>query len=461
MSTTLSSFIKKIILKEKKKNPQLGVRKLKILLKKEYNLNISKSSIHNVLKKSNYSKVLKPSSLYLREKSKYSTIITLISIDSYINIYSNITEELKPYFPLLGEDTLKDIIKFLSFSSFIGGTLKNNLKNKEFLNALGIKYITHKDLNYFLERVDEYKPLISLENTIHNASRISTIKFYSSSGKVSFCDAKFFTFWDSLCNIEHFFNYLFPAKMLLEDMIRNKIFMCYYTKSFDYLSSLFFDFINCLSSGIKMIDFLDSSGKILERFELRNTKFSFFIGYYPKVLGYKLIEKPNFKRIFNLDKDIYYSCNLSKFRIKDNREVVLKNIILRQKTIRWGIITNIENDLEVIIKKYLTLWPFLDEGFIEDLKIIESYIFKNTDKNREKKLIPENLTFKIPYDFIKIIDILNSFLKENIGNLEAKVGVLIKCKDFYKLIIPNLSNSFKKSFNSFYFCYKNKRIFLM
>ena len=459
MTTKLNSFIKKIILKEKKKNPHLGVRKLKILLEKKYNLSVSKSSIHNLLKRKNYSKVASQSLLYLKSKIKYPILIILSSIDSYFDIYSNIKEELKFYFPLLEEEILKGIIKFLSFSSFIGGTLKNNLKNRGLLNILEVKNLSQKNLNYFLEKIDKYKPLVSLEKTINNMEPVSTIKFYSPKG-ICFCDARFFTFWDSLCNIEYFFSYLFSTKKILEDMIKNKIFMCYYTKSFECLSPLFFNFIDCLSSGIRNVDFLDISGRVLERFELNDIKFSFFIGYYPKALEYRLVKESDFKRVFSLDGDIYYSYNLSKFKIKDNREVVFKNILLRKKTIRWGIITNIENNLEVIIKKYLTLWPYLDEGFTRDLKIIESYILKNTDKTKEK-LILQNLAFKIPYDFIKIIDILYRFLRENIGDLEAKTGELIICKNFYKFIIPNLSSSFKNSFNNFYFYYKNKRIFLM
>ncbi|MCM8827621.1 MAG: helix-turn-helix domain-containing protein, partial [Candidatus Omnitrophica bacterium] len=127
MPARISQKTEKIVLKEEKKNPHFGVRRLKEILNQKYNLNISKSKIANILKK--YNKITfagrKPYFLLYSTTNtiKYFKIFLLLCIDINLEITTAIAEELKIYAKRQSTKMLEKIIRLFTFSSYLKESL--------------------------------------------------------------------------------------------------------------------------------------------------------------------------------------------------------------------------------------------------------------------------------------------------------------------------------------------------
>jgi hypothetical protein len=467
----INKKIKKIVEREKKKHLYLGVRKLANLLKEKYAIKISKTSIHKIIssqgikeKKGRKSYIL----LYGRKKTKYAGLFFLRCIDREINFFDYLTEELGLYFPKLEKEILKKIIILVSFSSFLGENLKDGIYKEGFLKLVDLYHLPNYKINYFFKNLLNYKPVISLQNFKNGLKFASTIKFYFEKEDMGYCDAKFCTFWDNPSILGDFSLGLFRAKERLEEMVKEKVIMINYTKSFDYLSPLVFKFVEGLSKGIRKIEILGEK-EVLEKIETVGLRPTFFIGYYPKILskGVSFLERnKRFKKFLWREKEaIYYAPFLTRFlQPKKNKGVILNNVLIKKKTTfspSWGIITNKKENISYFLKKYLFFWPYLEEGFLEEIEKIHNFYFQKKEEKDIRDYFPQYLRLEKEQDFAQISHILLLIFKEKIGDLDIKnlEGEIVIGKDFYKVLLKNDFPSLKRKFNQNSFYINKKRVF--
>lgn len=473
MRKAIPLSVKNKVLKEKSSNPHLGVRGLAILLKEKHKINISKSAIHNILKakglklrKGRKRSIL----LYKRKAIPECGLFLLRCIDQEIGLVEKIAEYLKAYFPRIKEDLLKRLILLMSFSSYLGGGIGKNIKKNGFLRIAGLTTLSHKKIDYFFERIGEYNPAISLKELKDNLKLATTIKLYFQNGDIGYCDGSLTTLWDSPCKIDDFFSFLPCAKTKVSQIAKDKIFMLCYTKSFGHISPTLLQFITGLGSGIKKVDFLGKRAEVLDSISYSNLKLSFFIGYYPRILdkGLDFLEKAKkFKEIDVLGDKVLHTAISTRFsQFKDNKGVILDNILIKRKERSlpsWGILTDKKENINSILKKYLILWPYMESAFLEEIKIIENFFLKSQKSKDLVAFLPKTLNLEKEADFAQIAQILGSIFKESIGELEfkQKSGEFIKGKDVFKVLIGSIPKKIKKKFNKSHFFLNDKRILLI
>lgn len=472
---------KKIVLREKKKSPYLGVRALSKLLKTKYQMNLSKSTIHKIFK----SKGLKDKSgrkealsLYQsKSRIKNCGLILLQAIDSQIGLLEYLTFELKAYFPKLDYHFLKKFLVLSVFSSLNNKTLSESLKEEGFLRLAGLKDIPLSKINYFESILSQQKLVVNLKKVKENTKLASTVKFYFKNGYEGYLDAKMSTFWDKPCNLEYFYIPLKAAIKKIEQALEEEVFIIGYTKSFGYLSALVFDYLKGIESGIKKIQFLNGEGQVLAERSLNQAQCKFAIGYYPKIIpqGVLILNQHRYFRRLHWEEigEFYTQITIAKFlQHKDKKGVILNNVLIRKNPVsspNWGIFTNFNigakfKSLPFLVKKYLYLWPYLDKGFSEDMSILErAFILSSKKKEYLSKILPQKLAFKSSKDFILVGEILSVIFKELIGGWEPKEknGYLAWGKDYAKIYLKKVPLEVKKNFNKTALYINNKRVFIL
>ncbi|MBP7087761.1 MAG: hypothetical protein KBB01_00535 [Candidatus Omnitrophica bacterium] len=471
---------KKIILREKKKFPYLGVRALSSLLKIKYQIDLSKSTIHKIFKsKGLRDKFGRKESLSLyQNKNKISNcgLILLQALDSQIGLLEHLISELKTYFPKLDYDFLKKFLVLAVFSSLNNKALSESLKEKGFLRLVGLKNIPLNKINYFENILSQQKIVINLNKVKENVQLASTIKFYFKNGYEGYLDAKMSTFWDKPCNLEYFYIPLKAAIKKVEQALADKILIIGYTKSFGYLSPLVFDYLRGVESGIKKIQFLNGEGRILAEQPLNQAQPKFAVGYYPKIIpqGVLILNQHRYFRRLHWEEigEFYTQITIAKLlQQKDKKGVILNNVLIRKNPVlspTWGIFTNFNigakfKSLPFLVKKYLYLWPYLDKGFSEEMSILEkAFTLKSKKKEYLSRILPQKLTFKNPKDFILVGEILSVIFKELIGGWEPKEksGNFVIGKEYVKVFLK-IPLEVKKNFNKNSLYINNKRVFIL
>ena len=471
--------VEKIVLKEARKNPHLGVRPLSDLLLEKHDIKISKSAINKILtskglheKKGRKKAIL----LYKSRGIKNCGLILLRCLDYRIGLFEHISKELKMYFPKIEKRVFKKLVIFSSLASFVGKDPIRVAQEQGFLRLANIQYLSLSSLDYFQKRLNELKPRVSLEAIKEGLRFVSTIKFNFKNGRHSYTDAKMSTLWYEPCNIEYFF--LNKAAVLnnINMMLKNKVFFISYTKSFDSLSKLVFDFLEGVNSGIDTIELLDKDGEFIKEVEVGTDKFSALVGYYPENLakGMFFVSKPRKPKRFYWDELGEFFCTyvLTRFlQSKDRKGVILNNVLIRKDLVSdpvWGIIIggNIsikKAKLAFHLKKYFYFWPYINKAFSKDLAIIEkSLVLPKKTKDYLAKMISMTLTFNKIIDFSRIAQILSIFFKEMIWGWEPKnkSGDFILGKDFMKISLKKVPKEVKTAFNKNCLYLNKKRAFL-
>ncbi|MFA5272190.1 MAG: hypothetical protein WC412_07655, partial [Candidatus Omnitrophota bacterium] len=471
---SITSSLKKIILQESKRNPHLGVRGLSKILKEKHKFNVSKSAINNILKaKGIKGKKGRKKYILLYQNKKIiedCALLVLKAIDSQIGLYDFLKKELKTYFPDIETGLLKKILIMLSFSSRIGVSLENSIKREGFLRIADCYAYPAKKVKSFLKHTVDYKPAISLKEVKENSKIVSTIKFHFFDNSAGFCDAKLTTTWDGYCNIKDFFLPLYHAKARIAYMLKEKVIILNYTKSFDYLSQFTINFIKSLHGGIKRVDFLNEKGQVLDKIECNLEKPTFLIGYYPKILGKGLtfLEKEKrFKKLNTFGGVVYHAPILTRFSQSKSKEaIILNNILIKTKEKylpNWAVLTDRKANFSLLLKKYLFVWPYMEKVFLDDIKMIENSFSSQDQKKDFVQNIPDTLIFEKEEDYSKISDILFDLLKWQFEEIKFRgsVGTYAIGKDFCKISINNLSPETKRKINNTCLYLNNKRVFLV
>lgn len=474
MKKKIDARLQKLVLNQHKNNPGLGVRKVASLLEQRYGVTVSKSTVHKILKKkkTKLAKGRKPASLSYKQREVSDCGLILLScIDSHIGIFDYLTDQLNLYLPRLPKGLIRKFIILASFSSFSGG-IRGNIEKTGFLRLAGLNTFPAKKFAYFKERITKYKPLIDLSSVKKELNYVSTVKFIFNNGRYGLCDAKMSTLWDDICKLGEFF---LPAPGVLKQvdmMLKNKLFVVGYTKSFGYLSLLAANFIEGLESGIKKIQLLDSNGKTTNELNCNLDKISYAVGYSPKALtkGVQLLNRRSKGGKFSWDEleEVYYRrflCNL--MQPDEKKGVILANVRIKRNpklASVWSLLTvSGRIDLEKLVKEYLYRFPQMEVTFKRDLKVIEKSLFSESKKPELVNIFPGKLRFNNVVDFGHISQLLSAVFKEIVGGWEprGKKGNFSKGKSYLKISLKKTPVKIRSSFNEACFYYQNKRVFIV
>lgn len=471
----VNSSLKRLVLKEKRKAPYLGVRLLANLLKEKYKVSLSKSAIHKILKNKGIKEGKgRKSSLLVYKKREIENcgLILLRCIDFEVGIFEYLAQELRIYFPKIKIELLEKLITLLSFSSFLDMSLKESIKkSRGLLRLVDLYQLPHLKVNYFLKRLTDYKPVIGLVKLGENLKFVSTLKISFKNGYVSYLDAKLSTFWDGPCQLQYFYSPLKATKTRLAQMLEENVIMVAYTKSFDYISTSVVNFLGGLESGIERIGFLAEKNRLLEEQKFSSFKPYFFIGYYPKILakGFVFLEEVKRFKGFSWEdiEKFYYTTVLTRFlQLKERKGFILNNVLISRKITSlpsWGILTNKRGDLTGLFERYLELWPYREKSFLEEIQLLEKSLVAQETGAKEQVILPEYIGLEKEEDFSKIAQFLGSFFKQRIGEYEVKkrVGRLILSKNLLKILLKEVPLEIKNSFNKTSLYLGKRRAFLL
>ncbi len=476
----ITSSLEKLVLAKQHKSPYLGVRALSQLIAKEHKIKISKSAIAKILGKKGLTQRRGPkkaSFLYQARAISNCGLILLRCLDSQLGLFDALQDELSVYFGRLKKDTLKKLIILTSFSALINEDVGLSVKRKGFLRLAGLGRLPAHGLSYFNEHLTQNKPTVSLKAVKEAAKFVSAVKFCFNNGYFGFCDGKLTTFWDSPPLLSDFYLSLGSAKMRIQKMLANKAIMIAYTKSFDYLSALVFNFIKGIESGLKRVEFLDEKGAVLEKLEDCPSKLNLFFGYYPPIVskGANLVtDLKRFKRFSWEELGEFYCSNvLTKFsQPKMRQTLILNNILIKGKkprTFDWGLLSSAnlgdkKEKIGLFLKQYLYLWPYISEDFLRDMETIEKAILSSQKTNDYlSKMIPNRLNFTSPRDLVRIGQILSILFKEMVYGWEpkAKTGDFVLGKGYVKIVLKQAPKELKKKFNKACLYLDGRRAFLV
>jgi len=452
--------IRKIIAKERAKFPELGVRTLAKALKEKYNLNISKSTIQRVLKSKEQPKTTPP---HKTKEVDECGLILLKSLDYQIGLFDYLSSSLETYLPEIDKAFLKKLLTLRTLSTLAGVSSQQALKKQGLLRLAGLSGFPSGKIKYCEKTLAQRKPVIDLTSLKQKLRFISTLKFHFSNGSIGYCDAKMSTFWDGPCDLKYFFLPLKAVLARINNMIKSRVLIVGYTKSFDYLSRPIFDFLKGAESGLEKISLLGIEGEVLDEISLSLPKIDLILGHYPKLLEKGAIPLDNNLKLRRVGwrelGELYYSNALTEFLLPLAKErATLTNILMKKRPDSppaWGLIITPGLNLKsaALIKKYLYLWPNINQIFIEEMVIIEESLFSaKKESNYLLKMLPSKLAFGRPMVFFLIGQILSAMFKEMIWGWEAKekTGDFVTGKDyigiFFKKQIPaRLKINFNKA----------------
>ncbi len=468
--------IKEIVLKLKRQFPNKGVRALTYILEDKHDIKISKSALHKILKEKGIKSKLgrkKAIKSYQTKAVEHCGLILLRCLDYQIGFFQYLAKELRAYLPKLPSDILKELLILGSFSSFIGDKdIHKSIKREGFLRLASLNHFPATKFKELKEKISQSKPAIKLGQIKENVRLASTIKFYFKSGYIGFADARMSTLWNGPCESEHFFLSLKGSISLIQRMIKEKALIVGYTKSFGYLSMLSFNFLKAIDSGIERIEFLGINGEVLKELDITIPKLSFFIGYSPKILnrGFKYLGQLKRYNRFFWEEIGEYMCNrvLTRFtQAKEDESLVINNVLIKQSTAKsptWGILTgNVSSQkstMAAFMKRYFYLWPNAEEGFNEDMDILQKEITNPSIKeNYLEKMVPSKLVFRDINDLSFISQILSAIFKEVVYGWEpkGKKGDFTLGKEYLKISFKKAPKQVKRNFNRSCFYLDEKR----
>ncbi|MCF7892883.1 MAG: helix-turn-helix domain-containing protein [Candidatus Omnitrophica bacterium] len=475
MKKKVNASLKKLVLSQHKKNPALGVRKLADLLKKEYGISLSKSTVHSLLRSKGEKLkkgAKKAKAAYKKKELDEAGLMILRCIDSQIGFFDYLADELKIYLPKLKKELIKKFIILISFASLLVEDLDQVIRRKSFLRLTGLNRFPAKKFNYFKQLIKRYQPIIELKPLDKNLILIAGVKIIFRDGSYIFSDPRLTTLWDNLPQIDYFFASFKSCKERIVRMLNQKCLIFGYTKSFDYLSDLVFKLNKSKESQIAKIEFFDLSSKLIEQIKV-DKKIDIILGYYPKGIGKGVRfskNKSSYSRIHLEQLGSFYLMNIyAEFlQLSGNNRVTLNNVLINDKSYglpNWGIITFLtrlsKEKVKGIFKNYIYLWPELEKNLFEGTKEIESSFLKEESKREGiDKMIPNKLVISKLDKLGRVSQLLLVIAKESIKGLEPrrKSGFLETGKDYILLVLSGASSITKKRLNKQAFFVDKKRV---
>jgi len=427
----LTPEIKFLILKEKKRNPLLGCRKLSLLLEDKYSLKVSKSLINKVLVSEGVKekKGRKSEFPFLkRKKVDNCGLLLLKSAESDICLSQILEESIGLVFPHYSPDKLEYLIDYFTYNSILKSlgeedlTLFSNLDKplsakvlRCFLNKFQkeeLSYLLKEELSFFLKEVH------SLRITFQNGFSI-------------YIDPEFRSLWREKEAVPSaFFLPFIKVKEKLKKISEGEtIFIILGISCFGKFPLSFIQLLKSLPTGVKSLEVVGRRAQVLERLNIPS--FDFILGFLPQ----EIVAKGGVQRIspfFNfkipgLEERIY----AGEFKIKSSQLIDIKEVRKRFVLIKrqrkedfcWGIFTNTNFSLERLVKFYTLAFPYLERGLLRDLELINHFSLNK---------IPPFLEEKVS----SFISLLNS------GNFFTILGEFLKDYFYHKYLLGK-AKSFK------------------
>lgn len=476
MKKKIDARLKKLILNKHKINPGLGVRKLALLLEKEHGISLSKSTVHSVLQsnKVKLKKGPKKAKLAYRKNSlAEGGLIVLRCIDNQIGFSDYLTEELNIYFPKLRKELLKKFIILSSFASLSAQKLEKVVSEKSFLRLSGLERFPVKKFNYFRQQINRYQPTVELQPLDKNLVIVTGVKIVFFDGSYIFSDPQLATLWDSLPQADYFFSSVKSCRDKIVRMIKDKLLIIGYSKSFEYISTLVLKLIKGFKRGVKEVQLVDKDFKVIERLEIdKNTEVA--LGYYPQGVskGIKLTRGNKRYRQVHLEQlGSFYLMNINIEFVQDygKQGVILPNVLINKRNHglpNWGLISSADKISKAkahsIFKVYIYLWPEMEKNLFRGTKEIErSLLTQERQKNEIVEIMPHKLIFSKLSSFGRVGQLLSVIFKELVEGIEPKrkKGFLEKGRDYILVVLSNLAGKTKKRLNQQVFFIDGKRVF--
>ncbi|MBD3264695.1 MAG: hypothetical protein GF375_06305, partial [Candidatus Omnitrophica bacterium] len=141
----LSEKVKRLVLKERKNNPSLGIRAIAKKIQAEHNIKISKSSVHKILVENGLrDKPGRKRAVLSYKKNLISEcgLILLRAVDDYVGLFDHLSEEFKVFMPRLNKEEIKKLVIFTAFSSYTkSGAFRQCLEDRDFLRLTGLYHL--------------------------------------------------------------------------------------------------------------------------------------------------------------------------------------------------------------------------------------------------------------------------------------------------------------------------------
>jgi len=478
----IKAATKALIVRLARKTPHLGVRGIARILKQNHALTVSKSSIAAILKKKGFQPARGRKQAVIQHRhnrNQQCGLFLLRCLDSHIGLIDHVVQELKVSLPQLNQEQLKKILIFSSFSAF-AAKKPFQPDSKDFLRLAGLSRLPQQAFDYFKKTIEAKKPVISLQTVREGLSLVSTVKFYFVNKNTGFTDAKIATFWDGLCRFPRFYFPLQAVMLRLEQMLKNRLLIVGYTKSFEYLSRLTFEFIRGLQSGIEKIELLDKNGRVVGKMQFTPQKIVLVFGYCPAIVTKGMVVFSEAKRIASISAELgfefYTSTSLARFiqpaaaASSKHNQAVANDLFLSRTIIKehfaspfqWGVLSTISHKsrkLRPFLKKYLYMWRYASDDFFEDMEAIQKAVFDHEKKPVSlSKMLPQRLRFSALQDCARISQILSVLFKEVVFGWEpkAKPGSFRLGKEAVCISLKGVPPLLKKRFNRHGFTFAQK-----
>lgn len=480
----IKAAIKTLILRLSRKSGHLGLRGISRVLRQKYNLIVSKSSIAAILKEKGFQQTRgrKPAILEHKERiNQQCGLLLLLCLDSHLGLIDHVAHELKVLMPQLGQEQLKKILIFQSFSIFAlpalqgrqgqDGLLSPEL-TKDFLRLCGLSRLPRQALADFKKTIEHKKPTIFLQAVRQKLNLISTLKFYFADKSTGFTDGRMTTFWDDICRFERFYFPLQAVLARLEQMLKDNVLIIGYTKSFEYLSRLTLDFVKGIKSGIEKIELLDKDGNVIRSMKLVRQKIVLVFGYCPAIVTKGIVVFPGGRRLSKISAERVFEfyASTALVRFSQPAELFLSQILLKEhfaSAFQWGVFSTISNksrQLVPFLKKYLYMWRYVADDFFKDMEAIQKAVVEHEKKPALlSNMLPRRLQFNTVTDCVRISQILSVLFKEIVYGWEskAKSGAFSLGKEALYIYLEAVPPQLKKHFNSSGFTFAKRPAILV
>jgi hypothetical protein len=480
----ITPYIRRIILKEKRKNPLLGCRKLSSLIKEKYNLSLSKSLINKILvekgirEKKGRKKI---TSLFKRKEIKNCGVFLFKGAEFNFSLDSAFIETFYIGFPKMRKDKFLSLIKFFLYFP-LSGTLDLESLDKrnidEFKKISGCKAISKRNLKEFSQSLKKkifYLAPLFKKALLDKLIEVIAIKINFLNGFSIYMDPLRKSIFSSFSGIpEEYYTSLGRVEEDLERIFKEDLWVIMSFPCFGEVSSFVSDFFTSSFTGVKTIEILGRGGRILKKiYPSSLKKFNFIIGFSPKVCSFPSLQVKEASQFLRFNLSYWREVYIKKFQIKflqfiENKKLTLTNVLFKiKREISWGLFTNIEKpSLSYIVDTYTFFWPYLEEGFLRHLEIIEKSTYQQKlsplEIVKEKIKSFSDLNFEVLRKIIEEYTLLKFFSSRvSFRRIYSFEGWIEKeRKKAIKIFLKNLPSSVAKNFNEENIYWKGKKIFL-
>ena len=413
----ISESTRRIIVKEGRRRPYLGCRKLAQYLKEKYGFAVSKTTVHSYLNSAgikNKPGRRKSISIYQKKYFSHAGALILEAAAQRIKLFSSLSRRLAVYFPQFLPSKIEKYLRIIFYSCAL--KLKIEGKSRLLLLRLRREGITRGEFFSFYRRLAEQNPLIDRNFLSDNLKLTSGIRIVFSNGAVSYVDACFNTFWRYGCHNELFYDF-YPAVLAkLKNMVSLGVLSILATHSFNFLSPAAFQFIKNITAGIKEIQVVFGHSILETIFFNKLWRPAFYLGYYPKRIarGILTFSKAHFYKI-NTHLTHYFISQpkavITQQKIEE--EVIAVNSLVKERKGSlpfWGVITNRqEKKRNQACRNYFWFYPYPQESFFRQMDVLERKINYNFKKDY-LLLLPKYIRVSRQEDFFSFVKLAQEII---------------------------------------------------